>query len=134
MILLRTDLEPKSDLRYYFGPVNDTNDIFSTFNPVTKRFGVSRDCYKFYDNMISIVFCNEVKLNNIDYILPKPVVQTAVEIKNIVSNTRSVNIPINIIQPAADPIVTDPINNNIERPKRTVIPYNLFKDCHCSNY
>ena len=125
--ILRTDLEPKSNLRYYLGPVNDTNDIFSTFNPVTKRLGVSRDGYKFDDNMISIVFRNEVKLNNIDYILPKPV-QTAVEIKNIVSNTGPVNIPINVIPPAADPIMTDPINNIIERPKRTIIPNNIYKD------
>ena len=40
-------------------------------------------------------------------------------------------IPINVIPIAAEPIVTDPVNNIIERPKRTMILIyidNLYRD------
>ena len=51
---LRTDMEPKSTLRYYLGPVTNNGDIFNTFNPTSKHLGVSRDGYSFDDNMINI--------------------------------------------------------------------------------
>ena len=126
---LRTDLEPKSNLRYYLGPVNDTNDIFNTFNPVSKRLSVSRDGYQFDDNMINISFRGEIKLNNIDFILSKPS-QTVIHPQNIISNNGVVDIPITVIPSEAAPVVEDPVINNIinERPKRTVIPNMLYRD------
>ena len=125
---LRTDLEPKSNLRYYLGPVNDTKDIFNTFNPTSKRLSVSRDGYQFDDNMISIVFRREVKLNNIDFILSNPP-QIVINPQNIISNNGTMDIPITVVPPETIPVIQDPIGSIInERPKRTVTPNMLYRD------
>ena len=51
---LRTDMEPKSNLRYYLGPNSEHGDSFHIINPTTKRIGLSRDGYKFDDNMLTV--------------------------------------------------------------------------------
>ena len=57
---LRTDMDPNSTLRYYLGPISKNGDTFHMFNQISKEIGLSRDGYKFDDNMLLIRNRSEV--------------------------------------------------------------------------
>jgi len=125
---IRTDLEPKSTLRYYLGLSSQSSDIFHIFNPISKRIGLSRDGYKFDDNMISIRSRSEIKLDNIDFILPKPDV-IKITPENITSSSNGpTNIPVNSVPVISNKEVIQNSDVTNNRPKRIITENVLFKD------